>query len=506
MKTILINRNRQLKIGAFLSYFSIVFNIIAGLIYTPWMIHQIGQSDYALYTLSNSIITLFLIDFGLGTATTRFVAKYTAEGNTEKIQVFLSAVYKLYLLLDVIIFVLLVVVYCSLEFLYSSFSLIEIEKLKIIFCITGFYSLLSFPCVTFNGILTAYEKFIPLKLADLIQKIISICFTVVALCLGYGLYSLVAVNAFSGVVAIIIKFIYVKKDVKIHFVKSGKEVFKEIFNFSIWSTIWAMSQRLIFNITPSLLGIIAKNASSAIAVFGIVTTLESYVYIITNAINGMFLSQITRIVQKDSEGKKLTDLAIKIGRYQFAINTLIILGFIFVGKEFIFLWIGEEYSLAYYCILLVILPGLFYNSLQIANSAMVAQNLIKYQAYIHLVMGVCNLCLSFFLSSKWGVVGASLSICIAYIIRWVFTLLLVRAKLNIDLYQFVQKCYIRMALPLLIAFIICGCFLNNIHALSWGMFFIKGFIVVAVYFIALFLVGFSRDERKKILSGIRLSR
>ena len=72
---------KQIKFGALISYFAIAFNIIAGLIYTPWMVSQIGKSDYGLYTLANSLITLFLVDFGLGQAVSRYVSKYRAEGD-----------------------------------------------------------------------------------------------------------------------------------------------------------------------------------------------------------------------------------------------------------------------------------------------------------------------------------------------------------------------------------------------------------------------------------------
>ena len=50
---------KQIKLGAIISYFAIAFNIIAGLIYTPWMVGQIGKSDYGLYTLANSLIFIF---------------------------------------------------------------------------------------------------------------------------------------------------------------------------------------------------------------------------------------------------------------------------------------------------------------------------------------------------------------------------------------------------------------------------------------------------------------
>ena len=35
-----MNSSKQLKFGAIMSYFTIAFNMIAGLIYTPWMIEE----------------------------------------------------------------------------------------------------------------------------------------------------------------------------------------------------------------------------------------------------------------------------------------------------------------------------------------------------------------------------------------------------------------------------------------------------------------------------------
>ena len=69
-----LSKNKQIKIGALISYASIAFGIISGILYIPWMIEEIGQSDYGIYTLANSIITLLMIDVGLGAATSRFVA------------------------------------------------------------------------------------------------------------------------------------------------------------------------------------------------------------------------------------------------------------------------------------------------------------------------------------------------------------------------------------------------------------------------------------------------
>ena len=65
------NSSKQIKLGAIMSYFTIAFNMVAGLIYTPWMIEQIGRNDYGLYTLANSVISMFLADVRILTVHTQ---------------------------------------------------------------------------------------------------------------------------------------------------------------------------------------------------------------------------------------------------------------------------------------------------------------------------------------------------------------------------------------------------------------------------------------------------
>ena len=87
--------NKQIKYGAFISYVSLFVNIIIGLVYTPWMISSIGKSNYGLYTLAMSLISLFVFDFGLSNAITRFVSKYIAENQYDRVNKLLGLIYKL---------------------------------------------------------------------------------------------------------------------------------------------------------------------------------------------------------------------------------------------------------------------------------------------------------------------------------------------------------------------------------------------------------------------------
>ena len=115
-----------------------------------------------------------------------------------------------------------------------------------------------------------------------------------------------------------------------------------------------IANRFIFNVTPSILG--AISGSRQIAIFGIAYTLEAYAYIISGAVNGMFLPKVSKILAKKKDGQHVLPLMIKVGRIQYSIIGLIFIGFTLVGKEFIYHWMGEGFEWAYYCAILMMLP------------------------------------------------------------------------------------------------------------------------------------------------------
>ncbi len=498
-----MNSSKQIKIGAILSYASIAINILSGLLYTPWMVNQIGQNDYGLYTLANSVITLLMVDFGLSAATARYLSKYNAEGKREEAERFLGAVYKLYLIVDAVILTVLIIIYFNIDSIYATLTPDELSRFKVVYIISALFSVINFPLVTFNGILTSYEKFVPLKLADVLYRVFLVLFTVIALIMGFGLYALVTVHAVVGLGISLYKFIVIKKTVplKVDFKHTDKSLYKDIFGFSLWTTISFIIQRLVFNVTPSILGMVTGAAQ--IAVFGIVTTIEGYSYTITTAINGMFMPRISRLVTDDKSANSLNKLLVDVGKFQFAINGLIIAGFAVVGKSFINLWMGEAYMDAYYGILLVVIPGAFFNSMQIANTTIIVEGKVKLMAIVNLMTGIINICLSYPLSKKFGVIGACVSICIAYSVRSIALMILYHKKLPFDILSFIKQCYVKLSIPI-IATILLGFAMNMvIPDRGWFVLILKGGVTAIVFGVLVFIFGFNKGERNALLGKVK---
>ena len=118
---------KQIKRGAVISYAALLVNIAFTLFYYPWMVQKIGQANYGLYNLAISLISLFMFDFGLSTAVSRFVAKYAAENRQEYADEFVGAVYKVYFAIDFLIAVILIVLYFFLDKIYCQVVQIIID-------------------------------------------------------------------------------------------------------------------------------------------------------------------------------------------------------------------------------------------------------------------------------------------------------------------------------------------------------------------------------------------
>lgn len=492
------NSSKQIKYGALLSYVSIVLNVGAGLVYTPWMVKIIGQSQYGLYTLAYSLISLFLVDFGLSSATARYVSKYHAEGNEEKVNNFLGAIYKLYLIIDAIIFVVLLAIFAFIDHIYVNLTPDELQQFKVVFTIAGLFSVINFPFVTLNGVLTAYEEFIHQKLADVVYRILLVALMVVALLAGGRLYTLVIINAVVGLIVVVYKLIVikVKLPVSVNFKYSDRKLYKDLFGFSAWSTVSSLAQRLVFSITPSVLGIVSN--SGTIAVFGIISTVEGYVFTFTTAINGMFMPTISRAYRKKNAEEELFPLFLGVGKFQYALNGLMVAGFAVLGKQFVSLWMGEGYELAYYGIILTIIPGLFYNSLQIANTALIVTNRVKYQAYVNIFMGVINIVLAFPLARIFGVVGACISIFIAFMVRNILLNCIHFRILKLDIPRFIKECYLRMSIPIA-GTIIIGMIINSLFSpRGWLDMAVRGMFTTLIFFVILFFVGLNTEDRVRV--------
>lgn len=497
------NSNRQIKIGGIISYLTIGFSILSGLIYTPWMISIIGQSNFGLYTLATSLVTMVTIDLGLSSAVTRFVSKYKAEDDVESIRKFLGIAYKLFIALAIVFLITLIIVYFNVDRIFLKLSTGELEKVKVLLSIAGLFAVVSFPFQPLDGLLVSGEWFIFQKSTQLITKVLNVVLMVIALLMGYGLYSLVVVNAFCGILVIGMKLYFLKKNdpQKIAWKTFDSQMTKEIFSFSLWVMIISVAQRLILNITPSVLGI--TSGSREIAIFSAAMTIEGYVWTFATVFGGMFLPKVSKLIYGDNVAPgAIQELMIKVGRIQFILLAAIVSIFIVAGRDFFLNWLGTDFEKSYLITVFLILPGLITVPQEIASTALIASNQVRYNAYSKIIIAAISIGLSYFLSLEYGSTGAGIAIFIGNLIGGAIILNIIYTRvLKINVWNFFRKCQINMSLPFILA-IIVGLVLNHfITDVSWINLLVKISIMFLVYTLSAYIFVLNSFE-KELISGM----
>ncbi|MEN0082785.1 oligosaccharide flippase family protein [Flavobacterium lindanitolerans] len=492
-----MNSSQQIKLGALMSYGAIAFNIIVGFLYTPWMIKQIGKSDYGLYILVTAFISYFAMDFGLGQTIARFLSKYKANNEPEKINQMLGLTSKFYLLINGLVLIALIVVYFFIENIFVELSPFEIEKFKIVYLIAGGFSLISFPFLPLDGVLIAYERFVLLKLCDIISKVGIVILMIIALLLGYKLYALVAINAVIGIVIICIKFIYLSKrtDIKIDFKFKSKELLKDLIKFSFWVSVIGIAQRLLINIAPFILGIVS--GTEQIAIFSIGIIIEGYTWTLAHALNGLFLQRVAQLDMQKNNLHEVTNLMIRVGRIQLMLMGLLFIGLIVFGQEFIILWMGLGFSESYNVILFLILPGLITLSQEIAYTYLFVINELKYRAIIFVGASVLSVIISFLLAPHLGALGCAIGIFSATMMCHVIGMNFIYwKKIKLEIPRFFKECYSSLIIPFVLT-LLFGFLLNYLQPDKDLLYFsCKVALLSLFYIISVWLIGLHADEKE----------
>lgn len=494
--------NNKIKNGALLSYVASGLNIIIGLLFTPWLVKSLGTSDYGLYALASTFVSYFLIDFGLGNVVSKYVSQYRVLNSDEDISQFLSVVTKTFVIITIILAFIFSIVYLEIDTIFKGLSTLEIERFKVIYIISASYNLISFPFNLLNGILNAYEYFGKIQIANIIQKLSLVLLMSVALILDYGVFALVVIQAISGFLAIVYKLSYVLRlKISVDWTYSNFARIKDILRFSIWVCLLGLSNQFIYGGQTMILGVTSNTYN--ISNFNIAYTFYGFVYIFANGLNGLFLPKVSFLNKKEDSISKINNLLIKVGRIQLMIIGLIISGFAIIGKEFIYLWMGEDYKLSYWITLCLLIPTLITLTEEIAATLLYVREKIRYKTFLYLLATIASGTLTVLLSNKLGAIGAGLSVLLCISVFDIFLLnIIYRKKMNIAILQFFKECHLRYLLPLSITFVICYAAKYYVIINNWFDIAIVVLGYSVVYAISMWFLYMNETEKEYIKSNL----
>ena len=494
----------QLKKGAILSYVNIIISIVTGFIVSPLLVHGLGKSEYGAYQMTAALIGyVSVLDFGLHSSITRFVAKYQANKDDKGQQNFIGVSLILFSVIAGLILVVGGILYVNVPAIYSSSASVEeiqiIQKLLVVLIIN---LAVSMPGAVFESIAIAYEKFVFVKFSTTIKMLLR--FTAILL-LGFWHYNALTVVLIDFTLntllilthtAYCFKVLHIK--IKIH--DCSLKYIKSIFTFSLFVFIAGITDQINWKADTTILGIML--GTSAVTFYSVAGNLVGYYRSFSGAISGIFLPKAVKMVALGKSNSELTDLMIKIGRIQLMIISLLLVGFITLGREFISLWMGPEFVDAYVWFLIMAIPLVVPMTQSIGINIIEAKNMHQFRAVVYFFIALANIVLTIVLVKLFGTIGAPIGTGLAmlvgntFIINWYYS-----KKVGLEIGRFFKEVYLKLVPAILSALLVClvlSHFAGVAH--NWLMFLLKGIIVVLIYVASIWLMGLNRQEKVEILA------
>lgn len=432
-----MNNQQNRKLGSVINMVNMVISLLIGLIYTPILIKYLGNGEYGIYTLAISLIAyLTILDLGFGNALVRYTARVRAQGEDEKDLIGLFLI--LYTVVAFIAAMIGMVVFFNIKSFFST-SIVEgeISTLKTVYIIMLINTVIAFPASVFSSVIRSHERFIFSNLLNMLKKLLTHILMIVLVIIGFKSISLAVLSLSTTIIITVINVYYCFFKLKIHigFPKFNSKFYKEVMLYSAFILLNIIVDQLYANTDKIILGKFC--GSIAVAIYGVGVTFQQYYQEFSTSISSVFFSHISKLSVKENAIEEMSLTFIRVGRLQLILLSLVAIGFIAYGKEFVLLWVGSGYYDAYYIALLIMIPSLIPLSQNIGISILQALNKHKIRSIMYLIIALLNVSLSIPLAIKYGgvgsAIGTAMGLCLGEVLymNWYYWK---RIGINIPLY------------------------------------------------------------------------
>ena len=487
-----------------MSYFNVILGCIIPMFYTPIMLNILGQAEYGIYSLSQSITSyLNLLNFGMTTTVGRYIVKYRSEDNKNGIQNIIGLFSIIYITLSILIVCIGMLLAMSSNSLFSEgLSSAEIHKLKILIILMTLSIPLSLLGSIFSSLILSFEKFVFKYFVDIIGTLLLPILNLILLYMGYASIGMACCTIFCQLVFFPINIIYCKKylDIQPSFKSLPFDLLKEIFSFSFIVFLSSIADLLFWATDKVLIGSVL--GSVQVAIYNIGGTFVSIFQNITSVISSVFSPQANSIVFKNKPIEDSTNLMIKVGRIQYLIVGLILSGFIVFGQEFLIYWVGEGYEESYYIALVTMFPIAIPLIQNIAFSTTLAMNKISFRSYIYIFIAIINVIGTYLVLPYFGIIGAAVCTALSFVLGQGIVLnIYYHCVIKLDMKRFWKNILHMSFVPILmvvIFLIVLMWFPIN----SFSQLFELIILYIVLYCIFSWLFSMDKYEKKLILSSI----
>ena len=495
---------KQISNGIILSFFSQVISTIVGLAYTPIMIRILGQNEYGLYQLVLSVVNyLNLMNLGFNGAYIRYFALAKAKDNDNEVADINGLFMKVFLVITALCLCIGGVIYFNIGFLGNRLSVADYIIAKKLLIIMVINLALSFPNSLYVAYMSANERFVYQKVVEIILNIAIPILNLPLLYIGCGSVGIVSVTLLLTIIRLILNiwFCYAKLQMKVNLNFFDKSIFKELLGYTFFIFLSDMVDQLNSNVDKFLLGRLTGTIS--VAIYSVGYNLKNYYTTVSWIVPEMYIPEANRLAIDDTKEKDLTNVFMKVGKINNYLMLLALSGFFLIGRQFVSMWVGDEYRISYYATLILMLAGYIPAVQTLGVNIQNAKNMHRMRSIVYFIVACMNVIMSIYFIKIWGVVGTCLGTLLATLLgHGVFMNWYYQKKIGLNILGFWKEMF-KWILPVCILTGIGKIFIQYLMIDTWVKLIAFACGYVGVYIITLYLVGLNNEQKNMVRIKLR---
>jgi O-antigen/teichoic acid export membrane protein len=493
----------QLRRNVLTNYIARFATIFALFLLFPFVAHHVGLSVYGIYLLITSLTTFFTLDFGMGTATIRYVAAAWSVDDRPQLSRVISSSLAFFIGLALVLAALfalaMVVAWPSLHIPANERS----TALQLLVVVGVGQLLIAIPLSVFNQVLIGIGRLDVMNVLQLAALVLRVIATVSLLSLGYGI---VAVAVSEGILAIglgVAAWIASKwqmAGVPVNISRARWRMVRSMAPFSLQLFVISAAALIILQADSLIISLFLPVA--AVTLYGAAYRIYQVTREVTNALTLALVPAATSRHVQD-QLVRLQKLFLTATRYS---NVLVLLfavpGLLFAGIV-LEAWGGPSFRAGTEVMQILLLSQLFNNNHLVAISILTGQGNVKAYARYHALWAVSNIILSVILIQSIGIRGVALGTAIPIILLEPLYIATVLKQLHLRVVDFVRGILLPSFGPAAVVGLPLWLVARSldIHTLFGAL---AASAVWTVAFGAIFYrVGVEPDDRMRVLRALR---
>jgi O-antigen/teichoic acid export membrane protein len=361
------------------------------------------------------------------------------------------------------------------------------------------------PLGVFSSVLIALERFDVLSGVTIVGELTRAALVVICLKSGYGLVGLALVGflitaAEYAAMAILAKLLYRPLHLAWRFVEWG--TFRELFNFGLFRFIWIIGNQLIFYSDSVVIGVML--GAGAVTPYAIGGSVITYGRNVVSLVTDTLSPAASRLdAQKDLAG--LQRLLILGTRMTLLVSLPLCMGFIFLGSQFITIWMGRSHIASAVVLTVLAIPQ--FTAMPQYVSSLVLGGMAKHKplAYMVLLEGIANLILSVILVRKMGIIGVAWGTVIPDVLcMGILVPMYTLRTLNLSVREYLLGAWLRPLICSAPVIALGYVFSRSARPASWPLFGAEVAVMCGVFGLMSFLLCLDSQQRamtrRKVLS------